>query len=84
MTLMVSGYRLMQCQPESLNMVDPRLIHRLINHDEFWIGLQPTLRFMAFMNDVVIHDQRDSPSPSVTCSQVYQQADKQLRAPLPT
>ena len=48
----------------------------LINHPELRIFLQPTLRFPAFVNNVIIHDEGHRFCPPVHRLQLLQQTDK--------
>jgi hypothetical protein len=79
MALMVAGYRVVKRLPESLYVVHPRRIDRLINHAELRVTFQPVLCFTALVDDVVIHDKRDGFCPSISRFQVLQQVDEQCR-----
>ena len=63
---MVPGNRFMEGMPQPLNLVHPRGIYRLIQHDELRIFCQPALCFFALVDDVVIQDQRDAPGAPIS------------------
>lgn len=60
-------------------MIDPWRVNRLVNYPELWVLLQPAQRFAAFVNDVVIKDERDGFCPPVCCFQIFQQVYEQYR-----
>lgn len=60
-------------------MIHPWRVNRLINDPELRIFLQPVLCFPAFVDNVVVHDQRDGFRPTVCRFKPLQQADKQRR-----
>lgn len=66
----------MKCQPQPFDTIDPRLVNRLINYPELRILLQPAQRFTAFVDDVIINNERNRFGPPVRCLQVFQQTDK--------
>lgn len=74
---MITGYRVMKCLPWPFHMIHPRRVNRLVNYPELGICFQPALCFAAFMDNVVINDQRDCFRPPVSDFQVLQQSDKQ-------
>lgn len=76
---MVAGYCVVKRLPQTLYVVYPRRVDRLINHAELRVTFQPALCFTTLVNDVVIHDKRDGFCPSICGFQVLQQADKQHR-----
>ena len=57
-------------------MVPPRRVNWLGNYPELWIRFQPAQSFTAFMDNVIIHDERDVFCPSVCGFKVLQQADE--------
>ena len=60
-------------------MIDPWRVNRLVNYPELWVLLQPAQRFAAFVNDVVINDERDGFCPPVCGFQMFQQVYEQYR-----
>lgn len=63
--------------PQPFNLIYPRRVNRLVNHAELWILFLPAQRFTAFVDDVVINDERDAFCPALGSAKVFQQADKQ-------
>lgn len=60
-------------------MIHPWRVNRLINAPELRVLLQPALCFPAFVDNVVVHDQRDGFRPTVCRFKPLQQADEQRR-----
>lgn len=60
-------------------MIHPWRVKRLINDPELRVLLQPAFYFPAFVDNVVVHDQRDGFRPPVRRFKPLQQADKQRR-----
>lgn len=60
-------------------MIHPWRVNRLINAPELRVLLQPALCFPAFVDNVVVHDQRDGFRTTVCRFKPLQQADEQRR-----
>lgn len=60
-------------------MIHPWRVNRLINAPELRVLLQPALRFPTFVDNVVVHDERDGFCPPVCRFKPLQQADEQRR-----
>lgn len=60
-------------------MIHPWRVSQLINDPELRVLLQPALCFPAFVDNVVVHDQRDGFRPPVRRFKPLQQADEQRR-----
>ena len=56
--MVVPGDRFMEGMPQLLNLAHPWRIHWLKSTMNFRIFCQPSLRFFALVDDVVIQDQR--------------------------
>lgn len=57
---------LMEGIPQSLYDVDPRAINGLEQQIELWVLLEPSLRFLTLVNDVVVQYQGDALCPTIT------------------
>lgn len=58
-------------------MIHPWRVNQLINDPELRVLLQPALCFPAFVDNVVVHDQRDRFRPTVCRFKPLQQAGEQ-------
>nr|QEQ67423.1 hypothetical protein KGOCCACH_00171 [Klebsiella pneumoniae subsp. pneumoniae]QFG70644.1 hypothetical protein p2579_00094 [Klebsiella pneumoniae]QGW60048.1 hypothetical protein HPPIBGPI_00268 [Escherichia coli]QQM13081.1 hypothetical protein [Klebsiella pneumoniae]QVI03022.1 hypothetical protein [Klebsiella pneumoniae] len=68
---MISGYCLVKRLPQPFDMIDPRRVNRLINYPELRVCFQPTQRFTAFVDDVVIDNERNRFCPPVCRLQMF-------------
>ncbi len=75
--LMVAGGGVMQCRPQALDDIDPLAIGRLEHKLEFRIPSEPALRGPAFVNDVVVDDEHDTPGTPVNAFELVEQVDEQ-------
>ena len=76
-TLMIARDSFMQLVPQPFDVINPRTVNWLEHQAELGVLLQPSLGLFAFVNDVVIEDQRDGFGSSVVATQLFQHGDKQ-------
>ncbi len=67
----------MQLVPQPFYVINPRTVNRLEYQTALGILLQPSRGLFAFVNDVVIEDQRDGFGSSVVAMQLFPHGDKQ-------
>jgi hypothetical protein len=63
--------------PQPFYVINPRAVDWLEYQTELGILLQPSLGLFAFVNDVVMEEQRDRFGSSVVVTQLFQHGDKQ-------
>ena len=69
---MIASHRIVELLPQLLNVVNPRVINRLVHELELRVARQPSARYPALMDDVVIQDQMQPPCPTVGSQQDFQ------------
>ena len=75
--LMIARDGFMHLVPQPFYVINPRTVNRLEHQAKLGVLLQPSLGLLAFVNDVVIEDQRDGFGSSVVATQLFQHGDKQ-------
>lgn len=61
----------MKCLPQPFGMIDLRRVNRLINARELWVCFQSAQRFTAFVDDVIINNERNRFFPPVCRFQIF-------------
>ncbi len=74
---MIACYCVVKRLPWPFHVILPWRVNRLINDTELRVLLQPALCFPAFVDNVVVHDQRDGFRPPVRRFKPLPQADEQ-------
>ena len=76
---MIAGHGVVQCLPQALNHIDPRVIDGLEEQLELRVLRQPPLGGGALVDDVVVHDEHDAPCPTVEALESVQKgAQRQM------
>ena len=63
---MVTGNGVVECLPQPLDVIDPRVVGGSEEQLEFRIVREPAPRDMTLVNDVVVDDEHDAPRPAVS------------------
>lgn len=74
---MVAGYGVVECLPQPLDVIDPRVVGGLEEQREFRIARQPASCDVALVNNVVIEDEHDAPRPAIGALELVEQVDEQ-------